>query len=290
MKGGLRVRWAVVLAAGIVLAAGCADGGNDAAESDQAGEQGSQAEGVGPVELGPEEDTSLAVDPVALARDRQMVRTGDMQLVVEDVETAAEDVRQIAEDADGFVADEELRASSAEGDLTVRVPAADFQTVRGQVAELGDVSEQQVETEDVTAEVVDVETRIAVMRASVERLQELLGRAGDVAQLAGVEGELARREVELESLLGQQRLLVDQVALATLTVHLSEHEQPSPSDDAAGFADGLRQGWVVAVNGGRATLAAVGFLLPFAIPAVPAAVAVRWWIRRRGAVATAPEG
>ena len=39
-----------------------------------------------------------------------------------------------------------------------------------------------------------------------------------------LEGELATRETELEALLGQQRVLRDQVALATLTVHLSEDE------------------------------------------------------------------
>jgi hypothetical protein len=102
-----------------------------------------------------------------------------------------------------------------------------------------------------------------------------------------VEGELATRETELEALLGQQRVLRDQVALATLTVHLSEDEVAAPSEDAAGFRDGLRQGWATAIDAGRAVLAAVGFLLPFLPLLLVAALALRW-LSRRNATPVAP--
>jgi hypothetical protein len=149
------------------------------------------------------------------------------------------------------------------------------------VGELGDVSEQDVQATDVTAEVVDLESRIASLRASVDRVRALLGEAGSVDQLAVVEGELTGRETELEALLGQQRVLADQVALGTLTVHLSEDERPAPSEGGPGFTDGLRRGWVAFVDGGRLLLAAAGFLLPFAVLAAPLALLVRWWMRRR---------
>jgi hypothetical protein len=159
--------------------------------------------------------------------------------------------------------------------------------VRGAIAELGDVAEQNAEGRDVTADVVDVESRIASLRTSVVRVRGLLAQSGDVAQLALVEGELARREAELEALLGQQRVLRDHVDLATLTVHMSEDAAPSPSDDAPGFADGLRRGWVAAVDGGRIALAVAGFVLPFAVPVALVALGVRRWQRRRPATAPA---
>jgi len=211
------------------------------------------------------------------------VRTGTMRLTVDDVDATASDVRRLAVDAGGFVADEQVRARDDEVDMTVRVPADRFDDVRGAIGELGDVAEQDVEAQDVTAEVVDVESRIASLRASVVRVRGLLSQSGDVAQLALVEGELARREAELEALLGQQRVLRDQVDLATLTVHMSEQEAPSPSDDTPGFADGLRRGWVAAVDGVRIGLAVAGFVLPFAVPAALVALvalSVRRWQRR----------
>lgn len=246
-----------------------------AADADSGAAAG--GEGAGPLALG----------TVAIAGARDVVRTGTMQLTVDDVEATATAVRRLATDAGGFVADEQVRARDDEVDITVRVPADRFDDVRGAIGDLGDVAEQDVEAQDVTAEVVDVESRIASLRASVVRVRGLLSQSGDVAQLALVEGELARRESELEALLGQQRVLRDHVDMATLTVHMSEDEAPSPSDDAPGFADGLRRGWVAAVDGGRIALAVAGFVLPFAVPVAMVALGIRRWQRRRPVAAPA---
>jgi hypothetical protein len=275
---------------GLVLLGGCSGSDGDDAASDEGASVAAADEDVsGRAEARDGgEAQPLAVDTVALARQREVIRTGEIWLTVDRVEDAADEIRRLADDAEGFVADEGLRARDGEGEVTVRVPAADFDDVRAGIAELGDVTEQSVEAQDVTAEMVDVETRIESMRASVERLQGLLDGAGDVAQLAAVEGELATRETELEALLGQQRVLQDQVALATLTVHLSEDEVVGPSDDAAGFRDGLREGWATAVDTGRAVTAAVGFLLPFLPLLLVAGVALRIWSRRRATPAAPP--
>jgi Domain of unknown function (DUF4349) len=280
----------------LVLAAACSGRTDDEASSDagtakeaevteQAATSSEAAGGGGAADEGDADGdaggSALAVDTVALAQSRDVVRTGSMRISVDDVDAAAVDVRRLAATAGGFVADEQVLARDAKADLTLRVPSDRFDDVRTDVAELGDVAEQDVDATDVTAEVVDVESRIAALRASVDRVRALLSQSGDVAQLATVEGELARREAELEALLGQQRVLRDQVDLATLTIHLSEDETPAPSDDSPGFADGLRRGWVAAVDGGRIALAVVGFVLPFALPAALAAWLVRRWQQRR---------
>ena len=264
-------------------ASGSPSGVGDESRDEASAEPTAESDGAG----GGDAAVPLAVDTVAVARARDVVRTGTMELTVEDVDATTTDVRGVASDAGGFVADEQVRARDDEADLTVRVPADRFDGVRGAIAELGDVAEQNVEARDVTAEVVDVESRIASLRASVVRVRGLLSQSGDVAQLALVEGELARREAEMEALLGQQRVLRDQVDLATLTIHMSEDAAPSPRDDAPGFVDGLRRGWVAAVDGGRIALAVVGFVLPFAGPLALVALGVRRWQHRRPATAPA---
>jgi hypothetical protein len=292
-----RAGWVVpVVLLAFAAAAGCTDrdGDSEAGGSasggggealDEASADATSAEDGGA--RGGDAEVPLAVDTVAVARARDVVRTGTMELTVEDVDATAADVRRVASGAGGFVADEQVRARDEEADLTVRVPADRFDGVRAAIAELGDVAEQNVEARDLTAEVVDVESRIASLRASVVRVRGLLSQSGDVAQLALVEGELARREAELEALLGQQRVLRDQVDLATLTVHMSEDAAPSPSDDGPGFVDGLRRGWVAAVDGGRIALAVAGFVLPFAVPVALVALGVRRWQRRRPVTAPA---
>ena len=286
------------------LGAGCAGSDDEDSASDAAGEESGgggdgggldfepdarrdEAEGAAPEEAAA--GGEFAVDTVALAQAREVIRTGDLRLQVEDVGDAMADVRRIAGAAGGFVAQEEAVADDRRSTVTVRVPTDTFDDVRTDIADLGDVEEETVQAEDVTAEMVDVETRIESLRRSVTRLQEMLGGSGDVAQLATVEGELARREVELEAMLGQQRLIEDQVALATLSVSMFEDDAaPEPDEDAAGFRDGLRQGWVTFVDVGRALLAVLGFVLPWAIPAAAIGIPVRWWLLRRRSPTTTP--
>jgi len=278
-------RWAPLLVVAFLFI-GCADdssdddsvSGNEAGapapsvDDQAAGDVGGDAAG----RAGAPETAD--VDTASLARDREVVRTGTMQVVVDDVSSALRSVRRLTGSADGFVADEQATTDEDTASITVRMPSAKFDEVREQVADLGEVASQNVKAEDVTAQRIDIDTRVKSLRKSVERLQEMLGRSGDVAQLAAVEGELARRETELEALLGQQRVLRDQVSLGTLTVELSEEAPPpTPSDDAPGFRDGLRTGWVAVIDGGRALLAALGFLLPFLPLLLPLAyLAWRW--------------
>ena len=234
-------------------------------------------------------ETALAVDTQAIAAARDIVRTGSMQLTVDDAEEAAADISRIATDAGGFVASEEARVRDDEVDITIRVPADSFEDVRAQVGDVGDVEEQTVDAQDVTAQVVDIDSRVASLQRSVERLQGLLSQAGDAGQLAMVEGELARRETELEALQGQQRVLADQVALGTLDVHLAEDRALTLSEDTPGFVDGLQTGWAALVYAGRITLTGLGFALPFLVPAALAFGVFRWLHRRRSGPAAPAE-
>lgn len=292
------------LAVTLATAAGCAGGGGDddahggAAELAVPGESSPEAATSGDESAGgvagadadaAAEDAGGATALELVSAERDVVRTGSMRVTVDDVDAAAGEVRALAVGSGGFVADEELHVERATAVVTVRVPTDDFDDVRDGVAELGDVTEQDAEARDVTAEVVDLESRIASQRASVERVRALLAEAADVPQLALVEGELANRETELEALLGQQRVLADQVALATLTVHLGEEEVAPPVDDASGFTGGLRDGWEALTDAARGAAEAAGFLVPFAVPAAAAALGLRWWVRRRPAATPASE-
>jgi len=286
--------WArATLAAGLLVAlVGCGDDSGRSSDDSAGGRSVAPAQTAEPNAAVPDEATAsnaggdattgsaLDVDTQAIAAERDIVRTGSMRLTVDDAEDGATAVARVATDAGGFVSNEEARVKDHQVDITVRVPADKFEDVRDDIGDLGDVVEQTVDAQDVTAQVVDIDSRVTSLQRSVERLQGLLSEAGDVGQLATVEGELARRETDLEALQGQQRVLADQVALGTLEVHLSEDEEPAPSEDVPGFTDALRRGWVALLDGGRVALAGVGFALPFLIPAA-LGFAVVLLVRRR---------
>jgi Domain of unknown function (DUF4349) len=207
---------------------------------------------------------------------RSIIATADVTIEVDDVATAAAQAGDVAASAGGFLAQQESLPEEGVVTLTLRVPTDQFQAAMGRIEALGAVLEQRIDTQDVTEQVVDLESRIASARVSVARVRELLEGSGDVVQLATVEGELARREADLESLLGRQRVLDDQVALATIRLDLREPDAEE-SDDAAlpGFLGGLRRGWDGFVTTASVLVTGLGYALPFLMVV---AVAVGTWV------------
>jgi hypothetical protein len=189
--------------------------------------------------------------------------------------------------AGGFVAAQQARLEERAIEMTLRVPSPRFRATLDAVSQLGRVVDADLSTDDVTEQVVDLESRIASGRASVARLRELLGGAGDVSQLAAVESELARREADVESLVGRLRVLEDQVALSTITLRLVEPAPVAAQDgDLPGFVQALSDGWGALVLVASVVVAGVGYTLPLAVVAALAALTVL--AVRRGRRAPAP--
>lgn len=270
---------AVVLALAVVAGCGGGDdedaaGGQSAEDTGPAPDAGAEGEEAG---AGTGSAVAATLTQVAHAQDdREIIRTATLEVGTEDVVGASEAAVRVAVEAGGFLASSE---SDLEGDarasLVLRVPPDRFFDVLDDLADLGELESRRVGSDDVTAQVVDLEGRLAAVRASVERLRALVAQAADVPQIVAIEGELARREGELESLTGQLRELGEQVDLATVTLVLDEPLAAEVSDDIPGFVPGLRTGVVALANVISAASTALGFLLPFVVPA-----AILWFAAR----------
>ena len=217
----------------------------------------------------------------------------DISMVVDDLTDATNRANAAIATLGGYAANESIDLSSTgSAALTFRVPAANFAAAKERLAEIGRVTGQNQVADDVTAQYTDLESRVATMRASITRLQGLLVEATDVGQIAVLEGELTRREAELESIEAQRRVLADQVDMATISVAMDSDESEQPSDpdgSTGGFLGGLERGWDAVTVVGSALLTVAGFLLPF-LPLVIIAGFVLWWIRRRRNHAAAATG
>lgn len=167
--------------------------------------------------------------------------------------------------------------------ITVRVPADRLDDVVTSLSDVGTVQASTVDRQDVTDQATVLRSQVAASQASVDRLTELMGKAGSVADLLAAESALTDRQAALASEQQQLKALDDQVAMSTLTVTLLPHEAAKPAS-AAGFGSGLVAGWnslVAALNG---IVVAIGFLLPWLV--VAAIVALVVWgivalVRRR---------
>jgi hypothetical protein len=115
-------------------------------------------------------------------------------------------------------------------------------------------------------------------------VQALLSKATTISDIVKVEGELSRRQADLESLEARLAALDDSTTLATLTVDLVPNAAAARAAAAPrqGFVGGLHSGWhaltVTAVTGSRVVGALLPFLVPLGIIAVPVVMTLR---RRR---------
>ena len=279
----------LLLALAVAVAGGCS--GSDDSSQDQFDATGQALDdGVAPDvatdAVAPGEAAGAAgPSQVPDAVERRRIRTAEVRLVVplpEDVEGTADNVALVATEVGGTVDDDERTSGDdARAVLVLRVPPDDLEEAIDRVAELAEVRSRSIATDDVTSEYTDLEGRIETLEASVDRLRALIADADDVVQIASLEGELTNREAQLESAVGQLRVLTEQTDLATLTVTITaEEDAPEDDDGTPSPLEALEDGWGAFVDVVLWIVAVVLAALPFLVTGAVIVLLARWGTRR----------
>ncbi|MDX3531376.1 DUF4349 domain-containing protein [Streptomyces sp. ID05-39B] len=274
-----------VLLAATVALAGC--GANDMGDSSS----GSAEKAAGP-EAGvaqPAEDAKAGSGAGAGASGskattapkpsvNRIIRTATLTVQVKNVSKALDQARAATENAGGYLSDETTvrdEDSSEQTRVVLRVPVEKYDAVLAGLQGAGKLLERTAKAQDVTDQIVDVESRITSQRASVIRVRELMDQATKLSDVVTLEGELSRRESDLEALLAQQASLKDRTSMATITLTLTEKPVVAEKeDDDPGFVDALAGGWDAFVTMLRWIAVVFGAVLPFA--AVLALILLVW--------------
>ncbi len=245
---------------------------------------------------------SLEVTVPAPRHDRGTGDTGDpggqrdiRRALADAAAQAATKVRALAPGSGGYVSASESGADrgGATVSIVLRIPAESYDSVMHSLDGIGRVTARTEKTDDVTDEMVDVASRIATMKASIDRIRTLLAQADKIGDVISIESELAQREADLESLQNRQTALRGQVALSTISVTVTAVTeatiQRAGPDRRSGFLAGLDGGWRALTAFGTWLGSVAGALLPFT-PAIALVVAGLVWAarrRRRAEAATA---
>lgn len=227
--------------------------------------------------------------PPEQVQERKLVQTARIDMTVDDTVKAVAGARSVATANQGFTGQEETRNDRAS--LTLRVPADKFDVALRQLGELGTVRSQHKQADDVTEQVVDLEARLSTQRESVTRMRALLARASSVSEIAQIEGELTRRQADLESLQGRRDTLAGKVALSTVTLTMAERSAPPvAAAESGGFLSGLTDGWGAFGSFLTGLMRVVGTALPFLVAvAVPVGLVLYFRRRRRKPVVPVTE-
>jgi len=245
-------------------------------------------------------DATASGEPTAVPNFRAIISTAALTLTVDDVPGAAAKVADAALAAGGYVASSEQQVAKTKDDrpsatVTIKVPPGDFNRLLDSLGSIGSVRERKIDTQDVTDQFVDLDARVGAMKASTQRLIDLMGQSNNVGEIASIEAELTRRTSDLEALEGQLQVLKSQVSLSTITVVLQPTpvvapEPPPPVavdvvERAPSFLDGLRAGWHALVVTARVVALVGGAALPWLVPGsvvLAFVVVVRRRLRRSG--------
>lgn len=256
-------------------ASGSGGSGSSGAEEDSAVD-GAQGDGSGDSSVGG------ALHPDYADANRMIIRTATATVIVDDVLAATDELGDLADAHHGYV--EAMGTGGGRDDdatygwVSLRIPSDELDAARKTLTGLGDVTSVEVSEDDVTSQAIDLKARIDALEASVDRLTELMAKAGSVGDLLEAEQALSDRQADLEAYQRELDHLSDQVSMSTLRVDLTTSNSAA-SADPAGFGDGFLSGWNGLIAFANGLVVAVGFLLPW-VGALVVAWLVVWGIIR----------
>ncbi|MBI5793846.1 DUF4349 domain-containing protein [Candidatus Uhrbacteria bacterium] len=168
----------------------------------------------------------LRDDALAAEIDQKIIKTGDLSLIVLDVEESSAAVKSLAEEKGGYVQSSsvsEHEDGTLSGYVIIRVPADQFDSsVEALKSEALVVEEEFVGTQDVTEQYIDLSARLKNAQAQEVRYREILGSATTVEEILQIENALTTVRGNIESLTGQIQYLDSQTDFSTITVNLDE--------------------------------------------------------------------
>lgn len=236
-----RAARACMVAFGVALLTGCAQGIRTTQTSDRAEEAAGIAapevanQGAAPlmVESMPAGDESAKIaeampsEPLAPELGQtapQLVKQASLVLVLTDVDGAVAQVQQIVQQTQGDLLNlQDYRAPEGrqrQVTLTLRVPQAQLDTVLNDLRSLGTVEQQSLTAEDVSSQLVDLDARLRNLRQSEVALQKIMERTGEISHVLDVARELSTVRDSIERIAAEQQNLQRRVAYSQVDLTL----------------------------------------------------------------------
>ncbi len=171
---------------------------------------------------------------IQVARERLIIRTANMSLVVSNTDEAMATISRMAEENGGWVVNSSVyqyNEDAKTGNITIRVPSSGFnsalEALRGMAVE---VRNESTSGQDVTEEYVDLSARLENLEATAVRVRGFLDETETVEEALAVNQELSRLESEIEAMKGRLQFLSQSASFSTITVDLTPDVAAQPID------------------------------------------------------------
>ena len=208
------------------------------------------------------------------AMERAIISKGNVQLNSDDVEKAAFEVQALVDKVGGEITDRET-STDDEGEvrlarLVLRIPAKNYSDAFDALEQIegANLTSSSSTSEDVTTQIIDIDSRIRAQRASLSRVEVLLGQATSIRDIVAIESQLTQRQADLDSMVQRLAFLRDQTSMSTVTVNIQRSEDvptKEKEEDDGGFLSGLEDGWNALTSFGNGLATVAGALLPWSV-------------------------
>ena len=157
--------------------------------------------------------------------DAKMIYRANIDVQTQDYTTSETAITALVKSCGGYFESKSLSNRSSGyryGEFTVRVPAAEYEHFCEQVGSLCHVTYMSSSAENITEAYYDTDSRLKTAQIKLERLQELLARADNMADIITIESAISETEYDIENLSGELRHYDALVDYATVYLTLNE--------------------------------------------------------------------
>jgi len=267
-----RKLWAFLLAALLLLAlAACGGSANGKGGSDSSAPQEAAADypatdsvvnmddGGWEEPAAPEIEASYMSASIAgnIPSSTKMIYTADLELESKEFDQASQALTDAVTELGGYFESRSIRQGGQYRNLncTIRIPAEKFSTFLDRAGELAHVTYRNEYSDNVSEAYYDNEARLSTQRTKLERLQELLGQAEDMADIITIESAISDTELEIEFLTGTLRNYDSLINFSTVNVNLYEVYRLSTEENVPlSFGQRLSSAFLRGFENGLATL------------------------------------
>ena len=156
---------------------------------------------------------------------QMIVRTGSLNMVVDNIPTAMDKITRLAADLGGWVVSSNKYGTgkTVSGAISIRVPEPAFSgamtSLRGMAVE---VTSESITGQDVSEEYSDLSARLKNLEAAESQLVEIMKKAEKVEDVLAVQRELTNVRADIEVTKGRMQYLEQTSSTSLISVQLQE--------------------------------------------------------------------
>jgi len=150
--------------------------------------------------------------------ERKLVKSADVRIRVENLETADVSISSLMEKYDAYAASTNITENSYY--YSLRVPSKVYDLFLAEMNGMGRMIHRSENTEDVTLRYYDLEGRLETKKELLRTFQSYLRRANNVDEILKVETRIAELQYDIERTGQELRYLANRVDYATIELNL----------------------------------------------------------------------